>query len=61
MVCRLSGFQSSGLTMDVRRDGLAMGGGLVGPLASGPATARPFDGDRHYRYLLLRAAFLVIP
>ena len=26
-----------------------------------PATARPFDGDRHYRYLLLRAAFLVIP
>ena len=47
--------------MDVRRDGLAMGGGLVGPLASGPATARPFDGDRHYRYLLLRAAFLVIP
>jgi hypothetical protein len=34
---------------------------LPGLASSGPATARPFDGDRHYRYLLLRAAYLVIP
>jgi hypothetical protein len=34
---------------------------LPGLAISGPATARPFDGDRHFRYLLLRAAYLVIP
>ena len=36
-------------------------GGVRGISGIRPATARPFDGDRHYRYLLLRAAFLVIP
>jgi hypothetical protein len=43
----------------VRDAGMTIG--LARLSASGPATAMPYDGDRHYRYLLLRAAFLVIP